>query len=224
MPGIDVIWEQIRYPYGGRLPLDDETLGIGFFTRLAPSAARQAGRNLAMSETFSIYGDGVTPDEIKFVINYQAIRGINTFNFLTLPYGKSRCGALMMRLAFTPEKPGFYNLKHINEYYARLSYLLRLGKAECDTALYHPCRDYAASPQDSDRASESYKRLGTELEERGIYFDIIDDYAILEACDTGDGLVIGDAVYRHIAVPENKYMPKDVKSKIAPYIGEGVSL
>lgn len=221
VPGIDVIWEQIRYPYGGRAPVDDETLGMGFFPRLAPSAAHQEGRNLALTETLSIYGDGVTPDEIRYAMNYQAIRGINVFNFLTLPYGKSRCGALMMRPAFCPEKPGFFNLKHINEYYARLSYLLRLGYAEGDTALYLPCNDFAASANDLDDASPEFKRVGTSLEDRNIQFDIIDDYGIRDAVDTGRGLMLGDAIYSHISVPECKYMPEDVKAKIAPYLGEG---
>jgi len=221
VPGIDVIWEQIRYPYGGREPLDSETLGMGFFPRLAPSAARQEGRNLALTETFSIYGDAVTPEEIKFALNFQAIRGINVFNFLTLPYGKSRCAALMMRPALCPEKPGFYNMKHINEYYGRLSYLLRLGKPEGDTALYHPIRDYCADPATMDDATAAYKRSGTELEEKNIAFDIIDDGVIRDARVTEKGLAIGGAVYAHIVVPECRYMPEDVKAKIAPFLGEG---
>ena len=220
VPGIDVIWEQIRYPRGNGA-VDDETRGYGFFPRLAPSAARVEGRNITLTETFSIYGDGVTPDEIKFALNYQAVRGINCFNILGLPYGKARCAALMMRPAFCPEKPGFYNLKHINEYYARLSYLLRLGYAEGDTALYQPCSDYAANMAASDAANISFKASGTSLEERNIAFDIIDDGVIRDAIDTGDGLKIGDAIYRHITVPACKYMPEDVKEKIAPYLGEG---
>ncbi len=221
LPGIDVIWEQIRYPYGGRAPVDDETLGMGFFPRIATSAARQEGRNLALTETFSIYGDGITPDEMRYISNYQAIRGINVFNFLTLPYGKSRCAALMMRPAFCPEKPGFYNLKHINEYYARLSYLLRLGHAEGDTALYLPCDDFGASPDFLDDASYDFKKVGTSLEERNIAFDIIDDRGIRDAVDTGRGLKLGDALYSHITVPKCVYMPEDVKAKIAKYVGEG---
>ena len=221
VPGIDVIWEQIRYPYGGRAPVDDETLGMAFFPRLAPSAARQEGRNLALTETFSIYGDGITPDEMRFAANFQAIRGINVFNFLTLPYGKSRCSALMMRPGFCPEKPGFDNLKHINEYYARLSYLLRLGYAEGDTALYLPCDDFGAAPDTLDDASYAFKKLGTSLEERNIPFDIIDDRGIRDAVDTGDGLKLGDAIYKHFAVSACRYMPEDVKAKIAPYLGEG---
>ena len=220
VPGIDVIWEQIRVPRGEGA-VDDETRGFGFFPRLAQSAARVEGHNLTLTETFSIYGDGVTPDEIKYALNYQAVRGINVFNILALPYGKARCAALMMRPAFCPEKPGFYNLKHINEYYARLSYLLRLGYAEGDTALYHPCSDFAAGNEASDNANVSFKAAGTSLEERNIPFDIIDDNVIRDAVDTGDGLKIGDAIYRHITVPACKYMPEDVKKKIAPYLGEG---
>ena len=221
LPGIDVIWEQIRYPYGGRAPVDDETLGMGFFPRLAPSAARQEGRNLSLTETFSIYGDGVTPEEMRYEVNYQAVRGINVFNFLTLPYGKSRCAALMMRPAFCPEKPGFYNLKHVNEYFARVAYLTRLGYAEGDTALYLPCNDFAACPDRLDDASYDFKKVGTALEEQNIAFDIIDDIGIRDAVDTGDGLKLGAAIYRHIAVSSCRYMPEDVKAKIAPYIGCG---
>ena len=221
VPGIDVIWHQIRYPHGGRAPVDDETLGFGFFPRFASSAARQRGRILALTESLAIYGDGVTPSEIRYAENYQLMRGINVFNFTALPYGKSRCAPFMMRPAFCSEKPGFYNLKHMNEYYARLSYLARLGEAEGDTALYIPCCDYAASAGALDDANVSFKAAGTELEEKNIQFDIIDDGGILEAEDTKDGLKLGDAVYRHIVVPACRYMPREVAEKIAPYLGEG---
>ena len=222
VPGIDVIWEQIRYPYGERVPYDaDETWKMPFFPRLAQSAARQMGRNLALTETYSIYGDGVSPDEMRYVSNYQAVRGINVFNFLNLSYGKTRCSALMMRPSFCPEKPGFLNLKHINEYYARLSYLTRLGYVEGDTALYHPINDYITTPAIMDEAIESYRALGVELEDKNIAFDIIDDYAIREAKIEDGGLKLGDAIYRHIAVPSNRYMPEDVREKIAPYLTEG---
>ena len=222
IPGIDVIWEQIRLPYGGRDPYDaEETEKMPFFPRLAQSAARQMGRNIALSESLSIYGDGVSPDEIRYVTNYQVVRGINLFCFYGLPYGKSRCSAIMMRPGFCPEKPGFYQLKHLNEYVERLSYLGRLGYAEGDTALYHPTTDYYASTEISERAIKSFGDAGKALEAKNIAFDIIDDTAILDAEITPDGLKLGDAVYRHIVVPENKYMPEAVRKKIEPYLGEG---
>ena len=221
VPGVDAIWEQIRYPYGGREPLDDETLGMGFFPRLASSAARQCGRNVAVTESLGIYGDGLTPDEIRYVINYQIMRGINAINFAPISFGKSRLSALMTRPNFRPEKPGFYNLKHIHEYFARLSYLARLGHAEGDTALYIPCRDFCAGPERLDAAGDAFRAAGTSLEERNIPFDVIDEYGVRDAVEVDGGLRLGDAIYRHIAVPECRYMPEDVKKRIAPYLGEG---
>lgn len=222
IPGIDVIWEQIRYPYGGRAPVDEEeTAKMPHFPRLAPSAARQQGRNLALTESIGIYGDGITPDEIRFVTNYQIVRGINVISYYHLPIHNTRYSALATRPNFRPEKPGFYNLGHINEYVSRITYLSRLGYREGDTALYHPSDDYFGNDKIRLAAVDSFRDAGIYLEKKNIEFDIIDDYGILEAEDTGDGLKIGDATYRHIVVPECKYMPEDVKAKIAPYLGEG---
>ncbi len=221
IPGIDVIWEQIRYPYGGRSPLDEETADFSFFPRLAPSAARQEGKNIALSESFAIYGDAATPEEMKYIINYQVIRGINSFNFLSLSGTEKRCGSLAMRPSFTPVKPGFRNLKHLNDYVARLSYLASLGEAEGDTALYHPAADLFANPEISENAGKSFCALGKSLEDENIPFDIIDDGGIRDAHLTDEGLVLGNAVYRHIVVPECRYMPEDIAKKIAPFIGNG---
>ena len=222
IPGIDVIWEQIRWPYGGRKVTDEEeTQKMPFFTRIATSAARQMGRNLALTETYSIYGDGISPDEMRYVSNYQAVRGINVFNFLTLPYGKDRCSALMMRPAFCPEKPGFLSLAHLNKYYARLGYLLRLGDAEGDTALYHSARDYMACNESEQAAIESFCAAGVELEEKNVAFDIIDEKGIRNATECNGGLKLGDAIYRHVVMPEYKYVPDDVRAKVAPYLGCG---
>ena len=222
IPGVDAIWEQIRYPYGGRAPYDaEETARMPFFPRLAPSAARQMGRNVSLTEAMGIYGDGITPDEIKFVTNYHIIRGINYISYAHIPFSGSRYSALATRPDFRPEKPGFFNLGHINEYFARLSYLARLGYPEGDTALYHPTRDYAAGKAVSDAAAEAYKTAGVELEEKNVAFDIIDDVGILGAELADGGLKLGGAVYRHFVVPENRYMPKEVKERIAPYLGAG---
>ncbi len=221
LPGIDVIWEQIRYPHDGRSCLNDETEKFGFFPRLASSAARQTGKTRTLSETFAIYGDSITPEEMKFVLNYQLIRGINRFNYMSMPQSDKRCSALLCRPAFHPTKPGFFNLSHFNKYIERLSYLATLGVAEGDTALYHPAADYWAEPDAVFSATESFGKAGRALESENIPFDIIDDYGIRDAEVTEDGLKLGDAVYKHIVVPECKYMPEDVKKKIEPYLGNG---
>jgi hypothetical protein len=46
---------------------------MGFFPRLASSAARQTGHTVAVTESLGIYGDGLTHDTIRYVMNYQYI-------------------------------------------------------------------------------------------------------------------------------------------------------
>lgn len=215
IPGVDAIWEQIRYPYGGRLPYDsEETARMPFFPRIASSAARQSGRNISLTEAMGIYGDGITPDEIKYVTNYHIIRGINYISYAHIPLSGARFSALATRPDFRREKPGFYNLGHINEYFARLSYLSRLGYSDIDTALYNPIRDYPVGGDVMNDAAESFKALGMKLEAEGIPFDIIDDTVIKKGEIKDGALVVGDAVYRHIAVPSNRFMPDETKEKI----------
>ena len=219
VPGIDVIWEQIRYPYGGRSPVSDDA--YPFYPRVASSASRQSGRNLSLTESLGVFGDGVTPDEIRYVLNYQAIRGINVFNFLMLTSGREGLMAMGERPVFCPQKPGFYHLRQINEYLARVAYLVRLGEAEIDTALYQPCADYWAKTEYANEAIDCFTKAGIELENKHVPFDMIDDYAIMNAEVTCDGLKIGDATYKHIVVPKCRFMPDDVKAKIAPFVGCG---
>lgn len=221
VPGIDVIWRQITYPINGENPTFEST---AFFPRVASSAARQTGKKLALTETFGIYGDAISQDEMRYVANYQAIRGINVFNFCCVSSGEQRLGSLIKRPTFSANKPGFNNLRNINNYYARLSYLLRLGDLVCDTALYLPAADMWGNKQTHMSAYNSYNEVGVALESRNIYFDIIDDYGIESAEVTSAGLKLGKAIYKHIVVPKCKYMPRNIAERIAPFISEGASL
>ena len=215
IPGIDVVWHQIQIPEEDRPAVEE---GTPFFPRLASSAAHQSGGNLAVTESFAVYGDGLTPDEFRYVLNYQAVRGINVFNVMITTAGDERMQALVQRPVFTSRKPGFYNMEHMNAYYKRLSYLLRLGETQIDTALYIPCADFWTNEEQSKKASKAYIDKGSALENRNIEFDIIDDYAILSAQITDDGLMVGDMLYKNIVVPSCAFMPDEVHEKIKPFI------
>ena len=221
IPGVDVIWQQIRYPYKNRVPVRE---GCHFFPRIASSAARQSGKGFALTETFAVYGDAKTPDEMRYVVNFEAIRGINIFNFNSSEYALTETNGKLGSGGFREEKPGFYHLKNINDYTKRLCYLMRIGKPVIDNALYVPYADYWATEQIAKNSADKYNQTGKMIEEKQIPFDLIDDYGIMQAEITDDGLKLGDAVYRHIIVPDCKYIPKDVTQKIKPFIGLGEPL
>ena len=221
IPGVDVIWQQIRYPYNNRVPVAE---GCHFFPRVASSAARQTGKGFALTETFAVYGDAKTPDDMRYVVNFEAIRGINIFNFNSSEYALTINNGRLGSGGFREEKPGFYHLKNINDYTKRLCYLMRIGKPVIDTALYVPYADYWATEDVAKKSACAYNNTGKSLEEKQISFDLIDDYGIMGAEITNEGLKLGDAVYKHIVVPECKYIPDDVAKKIVPYIGMGEPL
>ncbi len=220
IPGIDAIWRQI-YPYSEGSPTPESHT---FFPRLASSAANQNGGQLALSETFSVYGDAITADEMQYVVNYQFLRGINLFNFMSIPFGK-KCGMTMnMRPTICPEKPGFLNMSSFYERVARSSVIMQSGKHSCDTALYFPQNDLALGGVIAQKAQDSYVFLGEDMEKRLIDFDILDDEAIRAAREENGVLKIGAAEYRYIVMPDCEYAPKDVLEIASRYQGEGAPL
>ena len=216
VPGVDVIWRQI-YPRDGRIVSD----GYDFFSRVASSAAAQNGGNLALTETFCIYGDDISADEMRYVVNYQLLCGINVFNFMNAVYGRRRALALNMRPMICPEKPGFYNMSGYYKQLMRLCLLMRTGSRVCDTALYLPCDDIMLGGEIANSAAESFRTLGDRLEAGLVDFDIIDDEAILSAVERDGCLEIGGAHYRHIVIPDCRYMPARVREIASRYPGIG---
>lgn len=66
-PGVDYIWAQIR---------PDHTAD---FPRFAGSFRRMTGKRHAMSESFAATGNCMTPDYMRWAMEYQALRGIDRF-------------------------------------------------------------------------------------------------------------------------------------------------
>ena len=66
LPGVDTIWRQL-FP-GQR---------NHHFPRYAGSVARQEGRQLVLTESFCVYGNGLTLAEMKWLMDYQYVRGCN---------------------------------------------------------------------------------------------------------------------------------------------------
>jgi len=214
IPGVDVIWRQI-------MPDERENdVDTRFFPRAAPSAAHMNGTKLALSESFAVYGNGVTPDEMRYVINHQTYRGINLHSFMLVSFGRDRYLAFSERPCVGAEKPGFRNLRQVQTYTARASDLAAIGESEIDTALYLPQNDVHAGGKVRRAGIDAYNALGDALERRGIEFDIIEDYGIREATVEGGCLVIGKAKYRHVYIPENRYIPADVLKKLQPFLTE----
>ena len=211
IPGIDAIWRQIIN--GGKA----RDVKVPFFPRVAPSAAHINGTNLALSESFAVYGNGLTFDEMRYTLNYQLVRGINLHSFMIIPYGRERFLHFVERPNFSAEIPGYENLSVFNNYVARASYIGTVGESAIDTALYMPMFDFYAGGEIAEKAYNSYNQMGMNLERKGIEFDLIDDYCIEKAVFEEDYIIIGKAKYKHIYIPENRYLNKGIRESLRKF-------
>ncbi len=225
MPGIDVIWRQIH-------PTDEPThysrqvgsMGENrFFPRYASSAATQTGVRRTMTECFGVYGAGISFDEMRYILNFQALRGINLYNFFSVPYGRE--GYLMTgELPYFTEMHACYaDLPEFNRFCERLSYVTSLGKFAASVALYMPCRDFWAGTKKQEKA-DAYEKIGHDLEDARVSFDIFDDDTInladVKALDAGK-IVVGEACYTALVIPPAKHMLAENIEKLERFIRGG---
>ncbi len=227
VPGVDVIWRQI-------FPGEKKTFKLGnggsstqaenrFFPRYASSAAAQTGGSEAMTESFGIYGPGLTFGIMRYVLGFQAVRGVTVMNLMA--FTSAREGYTMAQSApsFSEIQGCHRDIPTFNRYLERLSYAFTRGERVCDTALYYPVNDFwgwdwvhAAS------VAAEYDGLGAAIERRGIDFDIADDDLILQSPDLKKGVLsMGNAKYNKLAIPKSAYISPEVKAALDGFVKGG---
>ena len=88
-----------------------------------------------MTESFGVYGAGLTYDAMRYVTNFQVIRGVSLMNPMLFAYhrrGSLRTGELPN---FDGVQPYYAYLPEYNRFASRAAYLTTLGDRVCDTAL-----------------------------------------------------------------------------------------
>jgi hypothetical protein len=227
IPGVDAIWRQIFPGKKRTVRILDNNYEIArnhFFPRYAASAASQIGRGFSFTESGAVYGMGLTFEEQRFVTLFQMVRGVNIVNYVGFFSGRE--GALMGAEPpnYTEELPQSWDLPVFNEYIARFSYLMTLGPAIADAALYEPMRDIWADEALSSDTVNVYEETAFALEKLHCYFEIIDDDVIRKAdekaLDRGE-LRMGLAVYTTVYIPVCRYMPDAVKARLRRFAASG---
>ncbi len=219
IPGIDEIWSQITYPhvmeYRAENVVKSCKKAYEFFPRIASSAANQQGHNLCVTETFSVSGSYLVPEEMRYVVNYQAVRGISIYNVMLISYDRTGERPLQCRPNHIIEYLGTTYLNQTIQYIARLSHILQSGKTTIKTALYYPQRTIAANGKIGNEAGSNFEQLGYALEEEGIEFDIIDEKLVRDSFIKDGKLVCDKVTYDNVFVPKGQLEDKEVLNKLS---------
>ena len=209
VPGVDAIAGQILSS-GNQM----DGLGLDFFPRFASSAAVQTGSPLALSESFAVYGSCLSGDEMRYILNYQLVRGIDLFNYMSMPVSVEKWHAFQMRPYFHPVFPGFFALDSLAQEITRECVFMAAGLHASATALFYPYEAILAGPQAGAPAARAFREAGDSLEDNGCDFDLIDSDTILSSPVENGLLLAGGAAYARIVIPEGIAVPEEIREKL----------
>jgi hypothetical protein len=215
LPGVDVIWRQL-FP-GTRSHQ---------FPKYASSAARQIGQRYALSESFAVYGSGLTLAEMKWIIDQQYIRGISISVFSNYPYSTRDHFMACCRPHFGKFHPLWKYFTSFHAYVARLGYLLSRGQPDCHTAVYYDIRSIWAGGDAQRKAIELHERLSERLMKSHCDFDFVDDDLLSSRGGKIENgrLLAGAMSYDTLVAPSTDWMEESAQKGILEFVRGGGKL
>ena len=211
VPGVDVIWRQL-YPTtvdnpGAQPP----------FPRYASSVGHQKGERLALSESFGIYGDSFTPGMMKWLADYQMVRGINLFVFGY--YAVSNAGQWMSLFEphSGPVTPGWDFQRPYFEYIARTASILAEGEPTAEIAVYFDNRAFWAGGVETEVAARMHYAAATALDRANCEYEFVDDRALAEAEVAGGRLRVGRMSYSTLVLPTSRWMGEKARERLEAF-------
>src|SRR5271157_833581 len=187
VPGVDAIWRQI---WPGT---------IADFPKRPSSSTHLNGNPRAFTESYAVYGRGLTLEQAKWVMDFQFVRGINLIENMGFLDDTSQ-----FREYFCPPdwrlSPQWQQFPLFAQYANRASYLLSIGTPAASIALFEPTANLWLGDTTADSAS---LKIARQLLESQHDFDFIDEQALTEtATVTPAGLRnLSGQVYRAVVVP-----------------------
>lgn len=125
MPGIDWLRRRISSP---------------LTPRQAGSVAAQLGKRFVISEMYAMTGWDCTPEELKWIAQWQYVNGVNRMCQHLEAYSIRGIRKRDFPPSLFYQQTWWEEYKSFNDYFARLGVLLTFGEPETEVLLIHPMR------------------------------------------------------------------------------------
>ena len=215
VPGVDVIWRQLFPDTAGNLGRQAP------FPRYAASIAHQKGHMLALSESFGIYGNSFIPDQMKWLVDYQMVRGISMFVFGYYSVSNARQWMLLFEPHSGPVAPWWDMEKPYFEYIARTSAMLAEGRPAVDIAVHFDSRGFWAGGAETEAVGALHHAIASALDKMNCEYEFVDDDALV-AAEVKDGrLHVGAMAYSTFVLPSAKWIHPDARAKLDDFKAAG---
>ncbi len=171
------------------------------------SIANQLGKKRVLCEIYGCTGNYATFEDRKWIGDFLTALGVNLLNHHLVPYSLRGRRKADYGLNIHWAQPWWSFNKYIEDYYARLSYLLSEGIRVVDVLVVHPMYSVWSTytPVNETTAREVNKRyfdLLRELIKYHIDFELGDEIIIEKyGYVRGKVFIVGRAEYRYVILP-----------------------
>ena len=191
------------------------------------SAARQTGKKQVLSETFACCGHNVGHDELKWIFEYQMVRGITLLCQHLEGYSNRGLRKRDYPPAMYIQQPWWQDYKMFNDAMSRTGMLLTGGDDKVDVLVLHPQTTAWTMYDDKNHQplhdyNGRFLKLLKTLEEKHVNFHLGDETLIERHGKVeGDKFVIGEKSYSKVIIPEHEIFFDNTEKLLAQYKANG---
>lgn len=199
--------------------LEKDTLGNKLISiighKIASSHAHAAGKPRVMSESFGVTGWDTTFLDLKKIVDWQFVQGVN----LLVPHALFHSIAGPKKRESPPsffvQSPQWQDFDAFSAYVDRLSESLSGGRHLCRVLILYPLTGLFAAYQPDSKTQEFecidsfLNSLCLELMKRQLDFDLVDFPTLAAANVEGGHISLADESYDMLLIPYSSYMRTD---------------
>ncbi|ABW01748.1 glycosyl hydrolase [Caldivirga maquilingensis] len=191
------------------------------------SVADQLGKGRVLSETYGATGHHPTFEDRKWIGDFLYALGINLLNHHLIPYSLRGRRKHDYGLTIHWSQPWWRYNRIIEDYFARLSYVLSQGVRLVDVLILHPIGSVWATytPVNESEAAainESFMRILREFTRMHVDFELGDELIMAKhAAVEGSLLKVGRVGYRVVVIPPSITLASSTIKLLSDFINNG---
>lgn len=196
------------------------------------SVAHQLGKRQIMSESFARCGWNVSFEELRWISEWQMVRGVTLLCQHHEPYSLAGIRKRNAPAALFTQQPWWKEYRRFNDFVSRIGMLLTLGSVHFDVLLLHPQQSawlrYDGGDEGAafvDAQNKTLLAAIRALEDAQIPFHLGDDQILAQHAHVeGARLCVGGQRYRAVIVPPCLSLDKRVLALLTRFRQNGGTL
>ena len=212
MPGIDWLRRRISSP------LTPKQVG---------SAAAQLGKKFVISEMFAMTGWDCTPEELKWIAQWQYVNGVNRM----CQHLQSYTIRGERKRDFPPslfyQQSWWNEYKYFNDYFARIGKILSEGTSGTEVILLHPMHSAwmlynGEESKEIIEYGQAFEEISQSMSDYHIDYHYGDEEIIRKYGKIKDNFfIVGDCTYKAVVIPDMMNIEKTTADLLFEFVKHG---